>query len=224
MKHDKRESALTLSIETFGDFIHDHEFISFLSSKLDYYPGRSKYLINNTKKDFVPCNSLSNVVLNEAYSFWIKNSIPSTDKRSDRDAIYVSEMKYLQEYKQTLEFEDENISEFANVKRNGNSKTYMRTQHLIYMEKNRKLHTKLLLSRENVHCSFSTFFKYKPFYITPLPEQEKETCLCIKCQNPNLLLRMIKTYCGLKNLMKHSSATQFIKNDPEKDAKIFPRM
>ena len=147
-----------------------------------------------------------------------KEQYPSTDKRSDRDAIYVSEMKYLQEYKQTLEFEDENISEFVNVKRNGDSKTYMRTQHLIYMEKNRKLHTKFLLSRENVHCSFSTFFKYKPFYITPLPEQEKETCLCIKCQNPNLLLRMIKTYCGLKNLVKHSSATQFM---AEKGRKIF---
>ena len=150
-KHDKRESALTLLIETFGDFIHDHEFISFLSSKLDYYPGRSNYLINNTKKDFVPCNSLSNVVLNEAYSFWIKNSIPSTDKRSDRDAIYVSEMKYLQEYKQTLEFEDENISEFANVKRNGNSKTYMRTQHLIYMKK------KIENCTQNSYCQGKMF-------------------------------------------------------------------
>ena len=37
-KQDKRESALSLLIETFGDFIHAHKFISWLSSKLDYYP------------------------------------------------------------------------------------------------------------------------------------------------------------------------------------------
>ena len=35
-------------------------------------------------------------------------------------------MKYYQEYKHTLEFEDENISEFVKIKRNGNSKTYTR--------------------------------------------------------------------------------------------------
>ena len=55
-KHDKRESALTLLIETFGDFIHDHKFISWLSSKLDNYPGRSTSLKSETKKVFVPIN------------------------------------------------------------------------------------------------------------------------------------------------------------------------
>ena len=53
-KHDKRESALTLLIEPYGYFIHDHEFISWLSSKLDYYLERLKSLTNNNKKVFVP--------------------------------------------------------------------------------------------------------------------------------------------------------------------------
>ena len=48
-------------------------------------------------------------------------------------------MIYLYEYKHTLEFEDENISEFIKVKRNRNSETYMRAQHLTQMEKIRKL-------------------------------------------------------------------------------------
>ena len=81
---------------------------------------------------------------------------------------------------------------------------------------------KFLSLRENVHCSFSTFFKYKPIYITPLTEREKETCLCIKCQNAHLLLRVVKTYYDLKNLMKYSPVTQCIKNDPKKDVKNFP--
>ena len=111
-----------------------------------------KSLINNTKKVFVPRNSLPNVVFNEVYSFWIKNSILSTNRRSDRHAIYVSKMKYLWKYKQTLEFEDENISEFIKVKRSGNCKTYMRAQQLIYTETIRKLHAKLFLLREKVNC------------------------------------------------------------------------
>ena len=81
---------------------------------------------------------------------------------------------------------------------------------------------KFLSLRENVHCSFSTFFKYKPIYITPLTEREKETCLCIKCQNAHLLLRVVKTYYDLKNLMKYSPVTQCIKNDRKKDVKNFP--
>ena len=39
-KRDKREFALILLIETFGDFIHDHKFISWLSPRLGHYPGR----------------------------------------------------------------------------------------------------------------------------------------------------------------------------------------
>ena len=41
-KHNKRESVLTLLIEAFGDCIHDRKFISWLSFKLAYYPGRLK--------------------------------------------------------------------------------------------------------------------------------------------------------------------------------------
>ena len=39
-KRDKREFTLILLMETFGDFIHDHKFISWLSPRLGYYPGR----------------------------------------------------------------------------------------------------------------------------------------------------------------------------------------
>ena len=63
----------------------------------------------------------------------------------------------MQEYNHALKFEDENISEFVKVKRNEDSKTYMRVQCLIYTETIRKLHVKLFSSRQNAHCSFSTF-------------------------------------------------------------------
>ena len=150
MKKNFRRISLTLLIENIGNFIHNHKFISWLSSKLNYYPGRLNSLINNTTKVFVPRNSAPNVVHNQVYSLWIKNSISSTDRKSDSDTIYVSKMKYLREQESTLELEDENISEFVKVKKNGNAKTYMTVQRLIYTEAIRKLHAKFL--------SFLTFF------------------------------------------------------------------
>ena len=91
-KQDKRESALTLLIETFRDFIQDHKYVFCLSSEFDYYPGRLKPLINDIKKVFVSCNSLPNNVLNEVYSFWIRNIVHSADRTSNRGAIYVRKM------------------------------------------------------------------------------------------------------------------------------------
>ena len=53
IKEDLRKNngkyVLTLLIETFDDFILVRRFISWLSSKFDYSPGRLKSLINNTK-------------------------------------------------------------------------------------------------------------------------------------------------------------------------------
>lgn len=40
-------------------------------------------------------------------------------------------------------------------------------------------------------CSLSTFYKYKPFHNSPPIEREKESCLCIKCQNAHLLLKAV---------------------------------
>ena len=85
---------------------------------------------------------------------------------------------------------------------------------------NQKIALKILVVKRKCSLLFLKFFKYKPFYIIPPKEREKEP-FCIKCQNAHLLLRGIYTYRSLKNLMKHNSVTQFIKNDPKKDVKRF---
>ena len=89
--------------------------MTWLTSKLDYYPNRLLTLINNYKKVFVPRNSLPANVLKEIYSFWVKNSIPITYRRPSHDVIYLNKRKYLQEYKHAVDIEDENISDFTNV-------------------------------------------------------------------------------------------------------------
>ena len=57
----------------------------------------------------------------------------------------------------------------------------MKSQHMIYTKTIRKMHRDFVASRDNIQCSLSTFFRYKPFYITPPSERENELCLCIKC-------------------------------------------
>ena len=98
--------------------ISDAEFMGWLASKLDYYPYRLLILMNNYMKVFARHKSLLANDLKEIYSFWVKNSIPSTDRRSSRDSIYVNKRKYLQEYNHVLDIEDESIFEFIKVKKN----------------------------------------------------------------------------------------------------------
>ena len=56
-----------------------------------------------------------NDVLKEIHHFWIKNSIPSIDRRSGHDKICFTKMKYMQVQKHTLDIEDESITEFTKI-------------------------------------------------------------------------------------------------------------
>ena len=38
---------------------------------------------------------------------------------------------------------------------------------------------------------FTAFYNFKPFYISPPTEKEMETCVCISCLNPHLILKSI---------------------------------
>ena len=78
-----------------------------------------KRLIDNHEKVFLPRNCLPNDVLKEIYHFWIKSSIPSTDRRSGRDEMCITKMNYIHVNKHTLDFEDENITEFTKIKKMG---------------------------------------------------------------------------------------------------------
>ena len=106
-------------IESFGNLLSDNKFLSWLANKLDYFPSRLKTLIDNHEKVFLPRNCLPNDVLKEIYHFWIKNSIPSTDRRSGRDEMCITKMNYIHVNKHTLDFEDENITEFTKIKKMG---------------------------------------------------------------------------------------------------------
>ena len=70
------------------------------------------------RKVFLPRNCLPNDVLKEIYHFLIKNSIPSTNRRSGRGEMCITKMKYMHVHKHTLDFEDENITGFTKILKN----------------------------------------------------------------------------------------------------------
>ena len=88
-----QKATVKLLIESFGNFLSDNKFLSWLANKLDYFPSRLKTLIDNHAKVFLPRNCLPNEVLKEIYHFWIKNSIPSTGRRSGRDEMFITRSK-----------------------------------------------------------------------------------------------------------------------------------
>ena len=62
----------------------------------------------------------------------------------------------------------------------------------------------------DLDCSLATFYNFKPFYIGPPTEREKESCLCIKCQNTHLLLKGINNFRKSKKLNQLDSVTEFL--------------
>ena len=61
-----------------------------------------------------------------------------------------------------------------------------------------------------IDCSYSLFYKYKPFYVIPPTERKQQGCLCIRYQNSNLLLKRVNSYRKMKNLSQHTSVTTFL--------------
>ena len=61
-----------------------------------------------------------------------------------------------------------------------------------------------------IDCSYSLFYKYKPFYVSPPTEREQQSRPCIRCQNSHLLLKGVNSYRKMKNLSQHTSVTTFL--------------
>ena len=98
----------------------------------------------------------------------------------------------------------------------------MKSERMMYTKTIRKMHTDFVASRDNIQCSLSTFFRNKPFYITPPSEREKESSLCIKCQNVHLLLQGINTYRSTQNLCEYYSVTEFLNSEPPINSNNYP--
>ena len=95
------------------------------------------------------------------------------------------------------------------LKKTGKTKTYIIAQRKIYTKPIRQLYQEFK-GNIDFDCSLATFYKFKPFYIGPPIEREKESCLCIKCQNTYLLLKGINNSRKSKKSNQLDSVTEFL--------------
>ena len=106
---------------------------------------------------------------------------------------------------------DDSIEEKeVTLKKTGKTKTYVRAHRRIYTKPIRQLFKDFIENHSDLKCSFSTFYKYRPFYIGPPTEREKESCPCIKCQNAHLFLKGINNFRKTKCLKQLNSVTEFL--------------
>ena len=138
------------------------------------------------------------------YNFWKESAVQSVDRRNDRDSVRLAKKDYLKNYKHVLDIEDENLSEEKKVfHKTSNQKVYVKASRMVYTKSTRKLY-EMYKCKMNSHITFSTFYKYKPSYVKPPTEREKESCLCIRCLNIHLLLDGINIYRFHNGLAKHT--------------------
>ena len=79
------------------------------------------------------------------------------------------------------------------------------------------LHLDFLKAEPEIICSRSTFFKFKPFYIEQPTEREKQSCLCIVCQNAHTKLEGINTFRRMEKLRPIVSASEYLLSQKSED-------
>ena len=88
----------------------------------------------------------------------------------------------------------------------------------------RALHEKFNVTRiEGV--SFSVFYSYEPFYVSKNTGKEKESCLCIDCLNPHLVLKSIKKFQNSVEVHEYQFLTTYLEelsNIDKDDNSLFP--
>ena len=226
-----KDKTVEFLFETFCDMILlNDDFVSWLSKKLDYdRPMRLFDIIKKYTSEFKkwqPRNSLPQSMHHEIYAYWLKPevSITTVDRRNGRDEAKIAKIMYQRDFRHLQGIPDENIKAKEIVlKKTGNKMEIMTAQKKIFNEPIRQLHQKFVAT-SGQDCSLSTFYKYKPFYVTLPTEREKETCLCMKCTNIHFLLDAINRYRKNSKLKVYESATQYLADFKEgcENHKQFP--
>ena len=196
LKDDKKEAVRYMKV-CFDVFLDDEGFIKWLANAVGYKPFRINGLLatnkHNKRNSKIPTASHL-----EIYDFWLNNSITSNDSANNTKKI--PKMTFLKQFKN---IEDPDIIEKEKQLKSGSKKVMYEATKKIYTDSVRKLH-KLFNETQTVPVSVSFFYNLKPFYCQRPSEKEKQSCLCINCLNPHVVLKSINGYRSSKKL-SHTS-------------------
>ena len=165
--------------ECFGTLLDDDFFLNWLANSVGYKLCSLKNLI--TVK--TPISRKNYHVKQEVYDFWLQNSITSND--SANSTKRVSNINFLKSFK---DITDPQVQEEVKTPKKGSTVKMMVATKGIYTDSVRKLLQRFNETQEKP-ISLSTFFKLKPFYCLRPSEKEKQSCLCLNCLNPHVILK-----------------------------------
>ena len=100
----------------------------------------------------------------------------------------------------------ENLVEKTVQLKNGLKIMYTENK-MIYIESIRKLCNEY--NTLNMPVSLTTLFSFKSLYCVMPSEKEKQSCVCINCQNPHPLIQGINRYHTSKNFKSHDLLTTY---------------
>ena len=212
-----KRSAAKFLYDSFGESLNDYTFIRWLAKKLKLKPCRLKDIVNNAHKEFAPRHSMPSTFHQGILNYWLKeeNSIISNDRRNGRDVVRIPKLTYLSKYGG---LSDPNIEEEDVLLKKANKvKHHVKAPRMVYTKSLDRLHLDFLKAEPEIICSRSTFFKFKPFYIEQPTEREKQSCLCIVCQNAHTKLEGINTFRRMEKLRPIVSASEYLLSQKSED-------
>ena len=123
MSHKKHHAIKSLNA-CFGDMLDDN-FVKWLSSKLNYRPGRLLPLLRNNSEEYAwtPRNSVNTEISIQVYNFLKNKTIVSVDRRNGRNKMKVSKIEYLHANSWCTDIDYDNIQE--EIKTKNKIKTYI---------------------------------------------------------------------------------------------------
>ena len=137
------------------------------------------------------------------YDFWVQNSVTSND--STNSSKRVSKMSFFRNFK---EINNDNVREEEKTRKKGSKVKMIVATKGIYLDSVRTLHKRF--NEDQKHpISLTAFFKYEPFYVLKPSEKEKQSCLCLYCLNPHVILKAINTFRISRKLAPHDSLTGY---------------
>lgn len=149
----------------------------------------------------------SSTVTNLVYNEWINSSIPSVDRRNDREWVTISQSNYNMKYHPlNIDLHEEII---PSVRRNVPVYKAMRriTTMTFQMMKAR------MEKQHGFKVSIGMLAKCKPFFCQPPTEKEKSLCLCKICLNARQLFDALKSYCRGEGIELGVSMSDYFLDD-----------
>ena len=186
----KRGQFTTLFLQLFDGYVADHDiFMRTLAAELSFDSLDDMLDFINTDHQVVKPKGrppVSKVHRQMMYDHWKSVSELSNDRRNARHMIKIKRKK-LSNY--IADLVDDNISETTSKRG-----PRLKAQKRIYSGEVRSLYASFAKIHPEVKSSVTTFYRCRPYYISPATDREMEGCMCAKCLNPHELYKVVRKH------------------------------